>query len=150
MQFAGGIKLRTPRSALWQAMTAPETVRRCLPGCESMEPVPGSDDTYNVVVKMGVSAVRGTYTGTVRMADLQPPDSFQLKVDAKGALGFVSATVQFRLNPAGEGTEVQYEAEADMHGMMAAVGHRMLAGIGKMVMDQFLRTVEREIQAQSA
>ena len=61
----------------------------------------------------------------------------RLKVDGKGAPGFVSAEGRIELTEKGKETELQYEGEALVGGLIASVGQRMIEGAAKKIVAEF-------------
>ena len=90
----------------------------------------------------GVASIKGTYAGTVQLAELQPPSSFVLRASGAGAPGTVSAEVAVRLTEQDGGTRLDYDADAVVGGMIGGVGQRMLAGVAKKLAGEFFAGVD--------
>src|ERR1051325_4979970 len=75
------------REELWNLLLNPAALARCIPGCQGLEE--SAPDAYTATLKVGVAAVKGTYTGQVRISEKQPPAHYRLLVEGGGALGFV-------------------------------------------------------------
>src|SRR3954453_20734146 len=93
----------------------------------------------------GVGAIRGTYAGGVRLTDQDRPKSYVMHASGAGAPGQVRATVQIRLEPSSEGTELTYSADAVVGGPVAGVGQRMMTGVAKRMAGQFFTAVDAEL-----
>ena len=78
MELSGSHTFAAPRPVVWQVLTDPDTLRRTLPGCQKFDAQP--DGSYQVMMTIGIAAIKGTYTGTVHLLDEQPPNSYTLKV----------------------------------------------------------------------
>jgi carbon monoxide dehydrogenase subunit G len=105
------------------------------------------EDSYTMVVSAGVGAVRGKYSGEVRLSDLSFPKSYVMHASGSGGPGSVRATVQIGLAPAGEGTELTWSADAVVGGAVAGVGQRMITGVAKRMAGQFFAAVDKELSA---
>lgn len=144
MKITGSATLVASPQQVWDAFHDPQVLARCLPGCESLQEL--GPDRYAMTVTAGVAAIKGTYDGTVALVDPQHPERFTLKASGAGGPGTVEADVLVRLTPApNDGTELQYDADAVVGGMIAGVGQRMLAGVTRKMAGQFFEAVDADI-----
>ena len=72
MRIEGTHELPAPREQVWSMLMDPAVLKRCLPGCESLEPE--GDNSYKAQIKIGLAAVKGAYTGSVRITDIDRPN----------------------------------------------------------------------------
>jgi hypothetical protein len=141
MKVAGSTTLHAPRERVWQALNDPAVLVRTIPGCQRLETI--GDDSYAMTVTAGVASIKGTYSGEVRLTDQQAPGSFVLKAAGSGAPGTVSADVLVRLADTDSGTtELTYDADAIVGGMIGGVGQRMLTGVAKKTAGEFFAAVD--------
>ena len=90
-----------------------------------------------------MASIKGTYTGEVALSDKQEPASFLMTASGAGGPGTVSTSVQVRLAPNGDGgTELSYDADAVIGGMIASVGQRMLVSVAKKMAREFFTAVD--------
>lgn len=144
MKITGAVSLAAAPQQVWAAMHDPAVLARCLPGCESLTET--APDRYAMRVTAGVAAIKGTYEGTVELANPQQPESFTLKAAGAGAPGTVEADVVVRLAPTPSGgTELTYDADASVGGAVGGVGQRMLSSVTKKMAGQFFRAVDADI-----
>lgn len=123
----------------------PEAIQSCLPGCRELHPLGG--DRYQAEMKIGVAAVSGSFSATVTLSDQKPPESYRLTVDATGKPGFARGSATIVLKPTAEGTEVEVVATAEVGGLIARVGQRLIDGVAKMTMDGFFSCLAARIQS---
>ena len=129
---------------MWDAFHDPEVLARCLPGCESLTEV--GPDEYAMTVTAGVAAIKGTYEGKVALLDPQHPEQFTMKAQGAGGPGTVDADVVVHLAPsAAGGTDLTYDADAAVGGVIGGVGQRMLAGVTRKMAGQFFEAVDDDI-----
>jgi carbon monoxide dehydrogenase subunit G len=143
LTIGGTYTLEGPRERVWSLLMDPDVLRRCLPGCEQLEVV--GDHAYEGVLKVGVAAVRGTYAGKVRLQDIEPPRRCTMVVEGGGPPGSVCGRGVLDLEPQGSGTLLNVRGEAEVSGLIASVGHRLLGGVGKMMLGQFVKTLAQQI-----
>ncbi|MBM7508210.1 carbon monoxide dehydrogenase subunit G [Nocardioides salarius] len=142
MRISGEAVLEAPVEQAWDAVLDPAVLVRTIPGCEQLQ-VTG-ENKYDMVVTAGVAAIRGTYTGTCELRDLQPHESLVLKAAGAGAPGTISADVKVTLADTGEGTTLlTYEAVAVVGGMIGGVGQRMLSSVSKRLAGEFFSSINR-------
>jgi uncharacterized protein len=146
MRIAGKATLHGPVEAVYEALRDPRVLVRTIPGCERLERV--SEDAYQMTVTAGVASVRGTYAGDVRLTDQRAPNGFVLRASGSGAPGTVSADVKVDLAPGTDGTtELSYDADAVVGGMLGGVGQRLLAGVAKRTAGEFFTAVDGVLAA---
>jgi carbon monoxide dehydrogenase subunit G len=143
VKIQGTASLRAPRERVWELLVTPELLARCLPGCEKLETI--GPDHYKVALKIAVAAVSGKFSGSVQITERQPPGSLRMRVEGKGAPGFMSGDGLLSLSDAAGGTQVQYEGEAQVGGLIAAVGSRLLEATAKKVIQQFFSSADAEL-----
>lgn len=140
MKVAGQATLHAPIEQVWAALNDPAVLVRTIPGCQRLEAT--GPDAYAMTVTAGVASIRGSYAGTVQLAELQQPNSFVMRAAGAGAPGTVSADVQVRLVEVGGLTELSYDAEAVVGGVIGGVGQRMLVGVAKKLAGEFFTGVD--------
>ncbi len=143
MKIQGTALVHAPQERVWELLVTPELLARCLPGCEKLEAT--GPDRYNVALKIAVAAVSGKFTGSVEITEKQPPSALRMRVAGKGAPGFMNGDGHLSLSDAAGGTQVQYDGEAQVGGMIAAVGSRLLEATAKKVIQQFFSCAEAEL-----
>lgn len=121
----------------------PEALKSCLPGCERFDPI--GPDRYQVTVKVGVAAVRGTYTGTVALSDVDEPSTYTLEAQGTGGPGFMKAVTVMELEEQGPATLLRWSADATIGGTAASVGARMLGGVAAHLAGQFFKCLESRL-----
>jgi len=142
MKIEGTQKLQVPRERVYAALTDPQVLQRCIPGCESLEKT--GDDAYAVTIKAGVGMIKGTFKGNVRLEDMRAPEHYRIVVDGKGGPGFVKGSGDFDLEENEGATLIKYTGEMQVGGAIAGIGQRMIEGAAKMMASRFFNTLETE------
>ncbi len=149
MKIKGSHNLAVPRDIVWEAILDPEVLSRTVPGCEDLEPA--GDRRFRGKLKMKVGPVQGVFEGGVELLDLDPPNGYNLKMDGKGAPGFVNGTGSIRLEDTGDGcTLLHYDIDARVGGRIAAVGQRLLDSSAKVLTRQGIQGLEKQLDARVA
>ncbi len=144
MRIVGAATLRAPAAEVWAALRDPAVVARAIPGCDGFEVTAPRQARFTTTTTM--NPVAGAYSGTLSIADQQPPSVIVATASAAGDRGGVKADITLRLTPDDNaGTLVSYEASGDVDGAIAAVGTRLLASAAKRVAEEFLASVDAEL-----
>ncbi|MFI5227424.1 MAG: CoxG family protein [Gemmatimonadales bacterium] len=128
--------------AVWCALNDPAVLRACIAGCESLEPT--GEHSYAMVLAAKVGPVAARFTGTMRLADIDPPRSYTLRFEGSGGVaGFAKGEGRVTLVPTGgDSTKLEYVATAQVGGKLAQIGSRLIDGVAhKMANDFFERFV---------
>jgi carbon monoxide dehydrogenase subunit G len=141
VKIAGSVVVPHPVEAVWAAILDPKVLVRSIPGCSRLETI--GEHAYAMTVTAGVAAIKGTYDGTAVLSDLDPGRSLVMRLTGAGAPGTVDATVQVSFAPVAGGTQVTYDADAVVGGMVGGVGQRMLTSVSRrMAAELFVRLAE--------
>ncbi len=144
MKLNGAYTLAATREKVFAALTNPDVLQRCIDGCEKM--VKTGDESYDAQLKIGLAGLKGSYTGKVQIKDLKPPESYTLVMEGKGAPGFVKGAARIQLIAMGNQTELRYDADAQVGGLIAAVGSRLIEATAKKMMDEFFKKFAKQMQ----
>lgn len=143
MKLEGTYTFNAPRDVVYKLLLNPEALKACMPGCERLEET--SPDVFESTMKIGVASVKGTFTGKVQMKEKIPPSAFTMGVEGSGPAGFMKGEGRVELVDQGSKTEVKYSGDAQVGGLIAGVGQRMIGGVAKMMIGQFFKTMEEQL-----
>ncbi len=145
MKLAGREHLPAPPEKVWQLLTDPAQLAKCLPGCDGL--VPAGPDRYTAKIRLALAAISGNFTGSVELTEKKPPRSLRLRLEGKGVPGFVRAEGRIELASANDETEIRYDGEAQIGGMIAAVGQRMIESAARKLIRQFFANAAALLRA---
>jgi carbon monoxide dehydrogenase subunit G len=135
LEISGKINFDYSVEVIWEAMHNPDLLKNAIPGCQNLS-----------LLKLGVAAVKGDYTGKVKLKDLEVPHRYILNAEGSGKPGFVSAEMDCRIIPVGDGCQLIWECNADIGGMIAGVGSRVIGGIAKFMAGKFFKDMEKQLK----
>jgi|SRR6185312_15327088 carbon monoxide dehydrogenase subunit G len=144
----GEHRFNAPPGVVWAKLLDPAALRASMPGCERFDEV--GPDSYDVVVKVGISAIKGTYQGNVKVQDVQPQTSYRLAVSGSGKPGSVQGGANMVLAADGAGTLVKYTGDVKAQGAIARLGSRLLGGAAKLMIGQFFKAMEKQLEQPAA
>lgn len=147
MKFEGKATLPAPRERVWKMLTDPAELAQLLPGCERLEP--DGPDRYKVSVKFGIAAITGKYAGSVTLSDQKPPETLRMAVESRGTPGFMKGEGKIDLRAHKNETELSYAGEAQVGGLIASVGQRMIEAAAKKIIQQFFESAANHLKSNS-
>lgn len=145
MKIEGTHELRAARARVYAALVDPAVLARCIPGCERLEQT--GEHAYAATLRAGVGAIKGLFTGNVRLEDMRPPEHYRIVVDGRGQPGFLKGAGDLDLAERDGVTVIKYAGDVQVGGTIAGVGQRMIQGAAKMMAAQFFTALEAEAQA---
>ena len=143
MKMNGQHSLNAPRDKVWGFLMDPEAIAKVMPGCEQLEEI--APDTYRATLKLGIAAIKGTYTGSVKIIDKTPPAHYRMVIDGSGTPGFVKGEATIDLQEQDGKTMLIYDADTQVGGLIANVGQRMISGVAKLIINQSLKKLDDEL-----
>lgn len=110
---------------VWDALNAPEVLKECVPGCETIVATP---DGFEVVLVAAVGPVKAKFKGNITLQDVRPPVGYRLVFSGQGgAAGYGKGEAAVTLASPGPGTTLlQYTAQASVGGKLAQIGSRLV------------------------
>ena len=149
MQVKGQAMLSAPRGKVWQTLLDAEALKRCLPGCQRLEPT--GPDAWEATLSIGLAGIKGTYSGRVSITDQQPQSSYRLNVEGSGSGNRIRGSGLITLADAPDGgTTVSYDGDAQIAGTLAAVGQRLFQPAARMLADQFFKCMGSRVNSEGA
>jgi len=137
MQMQDSQRISASREKVWAALNDPEVLRKCIPGCQSLEMTSPTEMTATVVFKVG--PVKATFGGKVTLSDLDPPNSYRISGEGTGGVaGFAKGGASVRLEAeSAEITILHYEVDAQIGGKLAQLGGRLIDSTSKKLAGEF-------------
>jgi uncharacterized protein len=147
MEILGTQLIPAARNVVWDALNDPVVLRRCLPGCESVERV--SAQEFKVVVATAIGPLRAKFNGALRMTEMDPPASCVMVFEGQGgAVGFGQGSANVELRESSGATELSYAAKAQVGGKLAQVGSRLIDSVARKMSDDFFKAFMKQFQAE--
>ena len=143
LDIGGEELIDAPIERLWASLNDPAFLTRCIPGCRSMQEI--APDSYTVLLDLKIAAVGGSFEGNIALSDKVAPERCRIAVRGNGTLGHGSGEARFTLSPAESGTLLVYEGSGEIGGLVAGVGQRVLRGVSKHLVAQFIKAVRSEL-----
>ncbi|WP_353649093.1 carbon monoxide dehydrogenase subunit G [Nakamurella sp. A5-74] len=141
MKVSGSSVLHAPPAQVWAAVNDPAVLAGVIPGCDVFSEI--GDGHFGMTVSLGVAAIKGSYSGEVKLYDKVESVSLTMRATGAGAPGTIDTTVAVRLTDVGDGTtKLDYDADAIVGGMVGGVGQRVLASVAKKTAGLFFAAID--------
>lgn len=144
MEINGNQLINVPQQNVWDALFNPEVLKKCLPGCESVEVV--SPEEFKIVLMAVVGPLKIKFKGKLLMSDVKAPNSCHMAFEGQGGVaGFGKGTADVTLQTVGGETQLTYQASAEVGGKLAQVGARLIEGVAKKIADDFFVAFRKQL-----
>lgn len=121
-----------------------ETLARITPGISQLQAT--GPDQFKAIANVKIGPVSGSFTGQVEIRDKAEPHSFVLRVEQNSKIGNVAADVHIQLTEKEPGTtEMSFTSDAQLSGLLARTGQRVLSGVANTLSSQFFKALEEEL-----
>jgi hypothetical protein len=147
MEMHGERRIPAPREAVWARLNDPETLKECIPGCQSVDKVSDTEFTAKVTAKVG--PVRANFAGRVTLTDLDPPTGYTISGEGTGGVaGFARGSAKVTLEEDGAETVLRYGVQAQVGGKLAQIGSRLIDGTARKMADEFFSSFVTQMTPQ--
>jgi carbon monoxide dehydrogenase subunit G len=151
MEIKGNRKIHAPRQQVFQALLNPEVLKNCIPGGDSVEFVDtATGRQIKLTISPNIPGFKGPYTVFLQVSDVVPPSHLVLTAEPRSSMGSVKAICAVDLLDEGADTQLNYNANAEREGKVAAVPEMLIKGPVKSQLDQFFKNFEKQISTVSA
>lgn len=151
MRIAGSFAVAAPVERTWRAITDPQVVGACLPGCEGIETV--SPTLYRARIGVKLGPISAKFAAEVEVLEEEPP--VRVVSVTRGEEGGRASNLRsdnvLTLAPADDGgTRVSYEADMAVTGRLAKFGFGVMKKKAQSLAGEFARNLEDRLNADAA
>ena len=144
MQMNGEVQLPAPREEVWFKLNDTDTLKACIPGCETLEKV--SDTEFAAVATVKIGPVKARWKAKVKLNDLDPPNGYRITGEGEGGVaGFAKGGATVALADKDGGTLMTYNVDAQIGGKLAQLGQRLVNGAAKKMADEFFANFAKAV-----
>ena len=150
MKIADSFTVAAPVERTWQAITDPQIVGACLPGCEAIETV--SPTLYRARIGVKLGPISAKFAAEVEVLEEQPPTRVVsvMRGEEGGRASHIRSDNILSLEPADDGgTRVTYEAEMTVTGRLAKFGFGVMKKKAQALAGEFARNLEARLNAET-
>lgn len=144
MDLQGSHVFNAPVEKVWELLLNPDFLAKVTPGISKL--VQESGDVYKAIAEVKIGPVKGSFEGVAELKDKVEHQSFTLKVLQNSKIGNVAADVKMKMQPTADGqTELSFDGKADVSGLLARTGNRVMSGVANTLTNQFFSNFEEEL-----
>ena len=144
MTMNGEAILPASQNDVWAKLNDPETLKACIPGCQSLESE--GEHGFVAIAKVKLGPVSATFKGKVTLSDIDPPNGYKISGEGEGGVaGFAKGGATVHLETVPEGTKLIYDVEAQIGGKLAQLGGRLINGVAKKMADEFFANFAKAV-----
>ncbi|HMP94369.1 MAG TPA: carbon monoxide dehydrogenase subunit G [Phnomibacter sp.] len=144
MQLTGNHRFEAAPSQIWPLLMDTDTLARIVPGMQKLEKV--EEGSYKSTLGVKLGPVNAAFTGQLQMEEVKEQEGFTLKVQQNSKVGNASAAIGIQLTPTAEGgTEVSFDGDVKLSGMLASMGQRLIGSVASTLSKQFFSNMEKEL-----
>jgi carbon monoxide dehydrogenase subunit G len=144
--------VRAPAQAVWDFLTDPPRVARCMPGAAVTDRV--DDRTWSGTLTVKVGPVLASYKGRMSFARLDAQErAAEIVASGQDVRGKGGATMRLRSRVSERGpaeTEVVASSEVNVTGLLAQMGRGMVQDIGDQIFVKFTDAMRAELEEAAA
>jgi len=146
MHLEGRYLLKAPQVQVWDFVSKPEEIAKCLPDLQSFEMK--DSHSFTVTVKVGISFVRGNFKFDFTLLDQRPPSHSKFEAIGRGAGVSVrlSASMDLKATEDDE-TELEWQADVEMGGLLAEISPSLIQGSTSRFTQQFFDCVKSKLES---
>ncbi|WP_428698069.1 SRPBCC family protein [Stappia sp.] len=149
MDLVGEYRLLAGRGVVWSALNDADVLRRCIPGCQSLEKLSDREMSATVVAKIG--PVKATFKGAVTLENMVPPERYTIVGEGKGGVaGFAKGSADVSLAEDGDATVLSYSVKAQVGGKLAQLGSRLIVSTSRKMADEFFGKFKEIVEGDGA
>ena len=149
MDMSGEQRIEASRETVWIALNNPHVLRKCIPGCESMERKSPTEMIATIKVKVG--PISSSFKSTVTLTNVNAPEIYTMNGEGSGGLaGSVTGKTDVTLREEDGGTLLSYTINAKVGGKLAILGSKLIDTASKKLAKQFFEKLNKQIIAKAS
>jgi uncharacterized protein len=149
MKLTGNQILNATPNTVWQILMDTDALARIVPGVSKLEKI--TDNSFKSILNIKIGPVGSSFSGNLQLEDIVQEKSFALKAQQNSKIGNANAAVNINLEPIDDTqTEVRFDGDVKISGMLATMGQRVLGGVANTLTNQFFSNLETELTAKES
>jgi carbon monoxide dehydrogenase subunit G len=121
-----------------------DTLARIVPGISRLEKM--AENTFKSILEIKLGPVSGSFTGNLQLEEITREKGFTLTVQQNSKIGNANAAIKIDLLPVATGqTEIAFNGDVKMTGLLASMGQRVMGGVANTLTKQFFSNFDSEL-----
>ena len=148
MKVTGERAFQAPRATVWEVLNDPSRLAKTMPGVESFDIHDDKRWSAHVKIPLGLGGLRMSID--FEKTDEREPEFAKLHAKGNGVGAIMNMDTSFNLSEAGDGTNMQWEADVHILGPVASMGQRVLQPIVSQQVSHVLAALDAQVREASA
>jgi carbon monoxide dehydrogenase subunit G len=145
MDVTGSQKIEAPREHVFNTLLNPESLKNCIPGCESTEFVDfPTGRELKLIISISIPGLKGRHEVFLQTGEVVAPSRVVFIARPSSSVGSIRAFCAIDLTDDPKGTSLNYNANAELDGKIAAIPDLVLNGAVKLGLGQFFKNLEKQ------
>ena len=147
MELKGKHTVEATPEVLWKMLMDTETLSKIVPGVSKLEKT--GENSYKSTLEINMGPVGTSFDGDAQMEDIVEQKKFTLKMQQSNKMGNANSIMKVELMPINATeTEVVFEGELKVTGMLVMMGQKALSSVANMLTKQFFANLDHELAKQ--
>lgn len=143
MEFNGEFTTDHPRNELWKYFTDPDVLAECAPGCDEI--IMESSSELSAAIAVGVGSVKPSFDVDITITKTDAPEILEMEVGGDASRNSFEAVAEMRLlTNDDETTTAEWNANANVSGLISSMGQRALGSVSKRLVNGFFEDLEEK------
>jgi uncharacterized protein len=147
VKVTGERDFQAPLATVWEVLNDPTRMAKTMPGVESFDIQDDKHWRAHVKIPLGLGGLRMSID--FEKTEEREPQFAKLHAKGNGVGAIMNMDTSFHLSEAGDGTNMQWEAEVHILGPVASMGQRVLQPIVNQQVSQVLNALDQQVQEAS-
>jgi uncharacterized protein len=143
MHFEGEIEVPVPKERLYAFITDPAKVVSILPDVEESRFI--DSDHFFVKSKLGMSYLRGTVGLNFEITEKRKDEFARVAGRGQGIQSSIDLGLELAIVSTPEGCRGRWAADAQVGGLLASVGGRILNGVAEKYVKQITESLKQKV-----
>ena len=143
IRYQGTIEAPITKERFYEIISNPQKVIGFLP--DVVESKVADRDHFTVKARVGAGPLRGSLDFRFETSEKQPGSHTKLKGHGQGMQSTVDLTLAMTFGESEGGSRADWKAEAELGGLLASVGGRLVDGIATKYMKQITDNIQLEV-----
>ncbi|MCS6784440.1 MAG: carbon monoxide dehydrogenase subunit G [Candidatus Caldarchaeum sp.] len=144
MKLADKFTVAADRETVFKFITNPDSFTKLIPDVQKYEKI--DERNFKVVFKIGLGMIKGTLNMAFKMEEVNAPEYVKVVGHGSGMQSTADLVLNLKLLPADGGTEVAWDADVVVGGMVASVGSRLMESTTKSKVREIVEGLKRELE----
>lgn len=147
IKFDGEFEVRRKPEEVYEFLIDPQRFAPLLPEFQGVSVQDA--ERFSVRVNVGVSHIKGVADVKMRLAEALRPERARYEGQGSVVGGNVSVVAGFDLSPAGGGTKVAWQGEAQVFGRLTSVAGGLLQPLAKKQIQKLIDSLQAALKSES-